>query len=374
MNLFKIIISYLRQKALYSLLNVLLLGFGFGLILLTLLVFKQIEENFYRNTRNIDMVVGAEGSPLQLVLSSVYHIDVPTGNIAFSEAEKIMQNKLFVKKAIPLSLGDNFRGFRIVGTTLAYPENYQAQLQNGTWWQKEMEAVIGYEIAQAENLKVGDTFLGGHGTQNDNNEDLLHKDTPYKVVGIMQKNNTILDRLVLTSLESIWHIHDSPNHEHQHQEDNEHEHHHHEEDKEITALLITFGSPMAAINLPRQIDALNNMQSAVPMGEIARFLNIIGIGADALKALGYLLLAMALLGIFIGIYNALRERRYDLALMRALGGTKPQLFTLIVWEGLLITFLGIGVGLLLGHWGLEIVTQKFSQNLYFSLTGWRFLP
>ncbi len=371
MNLLKISIKYIQQKWLGTSLNVLLLGLGLGLIVITLLVFKQIEQNFYRNTQNIDMVIGAEGSPLQLVLSSIYHIDVPTGNISLSEAEKITQNKLFVKKAIPISLGDNFRGFRIVGTTLAYPENYQAKLQAGVWWQKEMEAVLGAEVAKAENLKIGDTFFGGHGTQNDNNEDLLHKDKPYKVVGIMQKTNTVLDRLVLTSLESVWHIHEHQDHEHHHEEgeNHDHNHDHEEDDKEITALLITFGSPMAAINLPRQVDALDNMQSAVPMAEVARMLTILGIGADALKALGYVLLAVAMLGVFIGIYNALQERRYDLALMRFLGASKAQLFGLIILEGFLITFLGTAFGLSVGHFGLELLAQSFTQNLYFELKG-----
>jgi putative ABC transport system permease protein len=304
------------------------------------------------------MVVGAEGSPLQLVLSSVYHIDVPTGNISLSEAQKITQNKLFVKKAIPISLGDNFRGFRIVGTTQAYPDNYQARLQSGVWWKKEMEAVLGLEVARAENIKIGDTFVGGHGTQNDGNEELLHKDKPYKVVGIMQKTNTVLDKLVLTGLESIWHIHEAE------------EHHDHEAaDKEITALLIEFGSPMAAINLPRQVDALDNMQSAIPMGEVARFLSIVGIGAEALKGLGYVLLAIAMLGVFIGIYNSVRERRYDLAVMRALGASKLFLFGLIIFEGLFIATLGVLVGLLLGHLGLELLAKTFSESLYFDLTG-----
>lgn len=374
MNLLKISIKYIQQKSLTTSLNVLLLGLGLGLILITLLVFKQIEENFYRNTQNIDMVVGAEGSPLQLVLSSIYHIDVPTGNISLSEAEKITQNKLFVKRAIPISLGDNFRGFRIVGTTLAYPENYQVQLQAGIWWQKEMEAVVGSEVAKAENLKVGDTFLGGHGTQNDNNEALLHTDKPYKVVGIMQKSNTVLDRLVLTSLESVWHIHeDHEDHNHDHEGEDHNHNHDHEEDKEITALLLTFGSPMAAINLPRQVDALDNMQSAIPIAEVARMLTILGIGADALKALGYLLLAVAMLGVFIGIYNSLRERRYDLALMRFLGASKTQLFGLIILEGLLITFFGLILGLSLGHLGLEMLGQSFAKNLYFELKGLLFV-
>lgn len=371
MTLLQISLKYIRQKLLATSLNVLLLGLGTGLILLTLLIFKQIEENFYRNTQNIDMVVGAEGSPLQLVLSSVYHVDVPTGNISLSEAEKIKQNKLFVKKAIPISLGDNFRGFRIIGTTLAYPENYQAKLQNGVWWQKEMEAVLGYEVARLENLKVGDTFIGGHGTQNDGNEELLHQDKPYKVVGIMQKTNTVLDRLVLTSLESVWSIHDhEEDHKHHHHEGEDHHHHHEEEDeKEITALLITFGSPMAAINLPRQVDALDNMQAAVPIAEVARFLSILGIGVDALQALGYILLAVALLGVFIGIYNSLKERRYDLAMMRFFGASKAQLFGLITLEGLTITFFGLLMGLSVGHIGLEIFAQYFVQNLYFELKG-----
>ncbi|KOY86383.1 hypothetical protein AD998_09700 [bacterium 336/3] len=371
MHIYKIAYSYLRQKPLYTLLHVMLLGLGLGLILFVLLFFKQLEENFYKNTKNIDMVIGAEGSPLQLVLSSVYHADVPTGNISLKEAQKIMQNKLFVKKAIPLSLGDNFRGFRIVGTTLEYPKNYNAQLQTGNWWNKEMQVVVGSDVAIAENLKIGSELVSGHGTQDDDNEELLHKDEKYVVVGIMKPTKTILDRLVLTDLESIWHIH-GEHEEHKNDEKHDHEVHQehiHEEDKQITALLIKFASPMAVINLPRQVDALDNMQSAVPVGEVARFLSILGIGVEIANILSYILITIALLSILISIYNALKERKYDLAIMRTLGASKQRLLWMIVFEGFLITFLGMLVGFVLGHIGLEIVAQVFEKNIHFKLTG-----
>lgn len=363
MNLYKIAFSYLRQKSLSTLLHVTLLGLGLGLILFVILFFKQLEDNFYKNTKNIDMVIGAEGSPLQLVLSSVYHLDVPTGNISLKEAQKIMQNKLFVKKAIPLSLGDNFRGYRIVGTTLEYPKNYDAQLQTGKWWSKEMEIVVGYDVAIAENLKIGSEIVSGHGTQDDGNEELLHKGEKYIIVGIMKPTNSVLDKLVLTDLESIWHIHG------EHEEHKQEEKHNHEEDKQITALLIKFASPMAAINLPRQVDALDNMQSAVPMGEIARLLSILGIGIEIANVLSYILITIALLSILISIYNALKERKYDLAIMRILGASKQKLLFMVIFEGFLITFLGIVVGLILGHIGLEIVVQVFDKNIHFKLTG-----
>jgi|JI8StandDraft_2_1071088.scaffolds.fasta_scaffold00778_2 putative ABC transport system permease protein len=370
MHIYKIAYSYLRQKPFYTLLHVILLGLGLGLILFVLLFFKQLEDNFYKNTKNIDMVIGAEGSPLQLVLSSVYHADVPTGNISLKEAQKIMQNKLFVKKAIPLSLGDNFRGFRIVGTNLEYPKNYDAQLQTGNWWNKEMQVVVGSDVAIAENLKIGSELVSGHGTQDDGNEELLHKDEKYVVVGIMKPTKTILDKLVLTDLESVWHIHGGHEQEEEHNhEEHEHHEHAHEADKQITALLIKFGSPMAAINLPRQVDALDNMQSAIPTGEIARFLSILGVGVEIANVLSYILISIALLSMLISVYNALKERKYDLAIMRTLGASKQKLLLMIIFEGFLMTSMGVICGLLLGHVGLEVIAHVFDKSIYFKLTG-----
>ena len=206
MNLLKLSWSYIRNRRLNTFLNTLLLALGVGTIIYLLLILNQLQHKMEANAKGINLVVGAKGSPLQLVLCGIFHLDNPTGNIKLSDAEKITGNRRLVKKAIPLALGDSYRAFRIVGTTKAYPDHYGCQLAAGQWWQREFEATIGSEVAGQGGLKIGDTFFGAHGL--DGNEDNAHGEKSYRVAGIMQPSGTVLDRLVLTGLESVWAIHE----------------------------------------------------------------------------------------------------------------------------------------------------------------------
>ncbi|NBC87308.1 MAG: ABC transporter permease, partial [Bacteroidetes bacterium] len=138
MNLLKLSASYLRQRPFSTLLNVLILALGIATIVVLLLVSDRVEQNLTRNADGIDLVVGAKGSPLQLILSSVYHIDAPTGNISVAEAEGLMENRA-VAEAMPLALGDSYRGFRIVGATHAYAEHYGGEVARGRFWSGTME-------------------------------------------------------------------------------------------------------------------------------------------------------------------------------------------------------------------------------------------
>ena len=133
---------YLWARPLQTVLNLLLLALGLAVVTLVLLVGTQIDRGFERDVQGIDLVVGAKGSPLQLILAGVFHIDVPPGNIALVDFQKLRSNPL-VAQAIPLSLGDSFRGYRIVGTTPEYPAHYGATLAQGTLWQGPLQAVLG---------------------------------------------------------------------------------------------------------------------------------------------------------------------------------------------------------------------------------------
>lgn len=331
------------------------------------------------NAKGINLVVGAKGSPLQLVLCSIFHMDNPTGNIKLSDAEKITGNRRLVKKAIPLALGDSYRAFRIVGTTKAYPDHYNCQLAAGKWWQREFEATIGSEVAGQIGLKTGDTFFGAHGL--DGNEDNAHEEKSYRVVGIMQPSGTVLDRLVLTGLESVWAIHEketapsglppTPS----------------EgggglaplsgaggaSDREITSLLITYRNPMAALLLPRLVNSQSNLQAASPAMEILRLFDLFGVGAEVVQYFAYVIILIAGLSIFIALYNALKERRYDLAIMRTLGASPGKLFAHIVLEGLLLAVFGGVCGFLLGHAAVELTGKLLSGTSQASLTGWQYL-
>ena len=330
MNLASLSASYLRARPLNTALSVLLLALGVGTIVLLVLVVSQLEQRMHGDARGIDLVVGAKGSPMQLILAGVYHVDAPTGNIPLAAAQALQKNK-FVKKAMPLALGDSWRSYRIVGAGREYAEHYDAKLRSGKLYEKPMEAVLGAEVAARTGVGIGATFTGAHGIGGGGDE---HEDA-YTVVGILEKTGTVIDRLVLTSIESVWEVH--------------HDDGAKPEDREVTVLLIQYASPLAAAMLPRQINAKSELQAASPAYETARLFRIVGVGVEALRAFAAALILAAGLSVFIALYNALEERRYELALMRALGASPARLFGLLVAEGLGLTLLGAVLGVILGH-------------------------
>ena len=132
--------------------------------MLLLLVVGQLEERMQRDARGIDLVVGAKGSPMQLILSGIYHLDAPTGNVPLAAAQALAKER-FVRKAMPLALGDSWKGYRIVGAEHDYPNHYGATLAAGRLWEKPMEAVLGAEVAQRTGAGVDAKFAGAHGIE-----------------------------------------------------------------------------------------------------------------------------------------------------------------------------------------------------------------
>ena len=351
MNVFTLSWSYLKAKPLHTILNIVLLGLGVSVITLILLFNNQLGKKITENSKGIDLVVGAKGSPLQLILCNIFHIDFLTGNINLQEAEKLSSHRL-VKWAIPLALGDSYQGYRIVGSTKAYVDHYEGELAEGFWWQNDLEVNVGYEVAKKLKLELGSTFYSAHGLTTESSD---HNEHGYVVKGILKKNNTVLDQLIFTNIGSVWQVHD-----------------HSEADrsnvgspsklipglvlsdstKEITALLIKYQNPIAAIQLPRFINTQTSMQAASPAFETARLFSILGIGADVLLGFAYVIVFISALSIFIALYNSLKERKYDLAIMRSMGASKATLVKTIFLEGCSLTLIGSVFGLALGHLAL----------------------
>jgi putative ABC transport system permease protein len=401
MNSLRLSFAYLRHKALSTALTITTFAAGVAMIVVLLLVNAQLQNEFANNLKGIDLVVGAKGSPMQLILSSVFHLDIPTGNIPLDAAEKLSKHPM-VKESIPLALGDNFRGYRIVGTTEAYPEHYQAKLKaGGRYWKKEMEAVLGAEVAGRSGLKPGDTFAGSHGLTSGGE---VHAQFPYTVVGILEPTDSVMDRLVLTGMESVWYIHEHHHHDHddgdadeadehheqqgvQHQDDRDADHHadHHEErhageadhdhdhEREVTSLLISYNSPLAAAGLPRLINKTTSMQAASPAFEMARLNAFMGRGTETLKYFAWFLIALAGFGIFAGLYNAMNERRYDLALMCSFGARPGKLFALMMTESLVVSLVGAAVGMVTGHLLVEGISTWLANAKHIHMTGRLFL-
>jgi putative ABC transport system permease protein len=383
MNLFILVWSYLKARPLNTAINIILLSLGIAVIVILLLFNKQMEQKITSNARGIDLVVGAKGSPLQLILCNIFHIDFPTGNIKLAEAERIATNRL-VKKAIPLALGDSYRSYRIVGTHQAYPELYAAELAEGKWWEKDLEVTVGSNVARLAPLKIGDTFAGAHGLAEGGH---AHNDHLYRVTGILKPTNTVMDNLILTNVESVWLMHEEGEAEHAEEaHDGSHPHEaftpsplvasvaRGDSTLEITSMLIQYRSPMGAIQLPRSVNAQSSLQAASPAFETARLFSILGVGVDILTGFAYVLIIIAALSIFIALYNSLKERRYDLAIMRSMGATRRKLFLSILLEGGVLTLLGSAIGILLGHGALVILSTLFEETQKAGITGFIFFP
>ncbi|TAF65722.1 MAG: FtsX-like permease family protein [Cytophagales bacterium] len=366
MNIFTITLRYLLKRPLPTFLNILLLTLGVGLITLSILVVKHLEQRFTKQSKGIDLVIGAKGSPLQLILCNIYHIDLPTGNIYWDDAQKIANNKRYVKKAIPISVGDSYEGTRIIGTTPEYISHFEGKMAQGNIWKKEMEVVVGARVAEEKKLTIGAKFHSSHGLAEDST--LQHKDHDFVVVGILAYNNTILDNLILCNLETIWHVHE-------HSTKNKMS-----DEKEITALLIQYKNPLAAINLPRIVNAQTNMQAAATALEVARLFRLIGSGEELIRYAAYLLLGVALLSIFINLWTTLQERSYDIALLRSLGASRWKVMQLLFLESFLITFVGLVFAFALAHSSLFLLngvgggqikflpTKYYIEELWLALT------
>ena len=343
MNIVVLSWRYLWSRPLAASLNLLLLALGLASISFVLLVSQQIGRAFERDLAGIDVVVGAKGSPMQLILSGVFHIDAPTGNVPLAAIQELEKNPQ-VAKLIPISLGDSFRGFRIVGTSLDYIKLYDAKLASGVPWGKPMQAVIGSQVARQTNLKASDTFAGSHGLLSGvSGGGETHAQTPYTVVGILAASGSVLDRLVLTSTESVWKVHETDTAlDAEDQKILEGE-------REITLALLQYKSPLAAVTFPRCVNTTTEMQAAAPALEITRLLSMIGVGTDVLKALAGVLLLTAGLSVFIALWSAVRERRADLALLRMLGAPPRKIAGLLLCEALWLALLACVLGVLVGQ-------------------------
>jgi putative ABC transport system permease protein len=405
-------------KPLNTILSIILLMSSVAIITVLILLEKQFEEKFNSNIDGVDLVMGAQGSPLQLILSSVYQVDAPTGNISYDSAKVWMKNP-FVEKAIPLAFGDNYRGYKILGTTHDYLEKYGAKISEGKLFEHNFEVVIGSDIAQKLNIKIGDKFFGSHG---DAAEGEVHENQAYSVVGIASKTGKVVDNLILCNIPSVWqmhagheshnhdenaenpahgieghvhhddedehqHIHDGNcNHDHEHISENPphghegHIHDDHENDltidepgMEITAVLLKFRNKMGIVTWPRIIAQNTKMQVASPAIEINRLFKLFGIGIDALRYLAYGIMLISGISIFIALFNTLKERKFEFAILRVSGAGRFKLLMLVMIESLLLCVVGFLFGTILGRIALMLLSNSAEEDFKMSFNPYEFI-
>ncbi|MBT8230038.1 MAG: ABC transporter permease [Bacteroidia bacterium] len=417
MNLVKLAWKNIIHNPLTLILNLVLLCLGIGLINFILLLNTQLKDKFDKNLAEIDLVIGAKGSPLQLILSSMYHIDAPTGNISIEEAKPFLrEGHPLIKRSVPLSMGDSYKGFRIIGTDYSMLDLYDASIQKGKKFQHVYEVTAGAVVARKLGLDIGSTFFSSHGLNDD--EDLEHEHGQFTVVGILKSTGSVVDQLLLTSSESVWDVHDhegggniqaeeTDSHDHEHDHDHDHEHadgndhdhdhshdaghghdHSHDHmdhksdlsrshllehtDEDITSVLIQYTNRtnFQALSMPRNINENTDLQAASPAIEINRLYDMMGVGTRALQLLAMLIAFVSAISIFVSLLNSLKQRKYELSLLRVLGGSRSNLLTLILLEGIIMAALGFVLGMLISHISLSGLAQNLTEKYNYPFTSW----
>ena len=392
MNLFKIVTKNMRQRALATTLTGISVALAVALTVAIVHIKRGMQQRFEQSTLGYEMVVGAKGSPLQLVLNTVFNLDISPGNIPWSLVEKLQADKR-VKAAVPFSVGDNFHGFRIIGTTDAFGETFGYRLAEGRWFNcsinalrdafkealehsqeriaKEKgleavkpvvhhhnpaEAVIGATVARETGLRVGQTFIAAHGVEVSPNAE-EHTDNPWTVTGILAPTGTAVDRGLYINLDSFYHIegHEIRDAGKPEEKDND------PDPGQVSAVALKLRSPIHAFPLYREINDGDEAMAAFPAVEVRKLFAIVGNIDRILLAQAILIGLVAGVAIAVSIYNSMSERRREIAILRALGARRGTIFAIVVWEAVAICAVGAAMGVAGGHLIVAVANVALRQ-------------
>ena len=396
MNLVKIVMKNMQQRALATWLTGTSVALGVALAVAILLIKQGVQQRFEQGTLGYEMVVGAKGSPLQLVLNTVYNLDISPGNISWKMFEQLRDDKR-VKLAVPFSVGDNYHGFRIVGTTDAFFKDFEfepgrkPELAGGRVFtfseaalksafqeadqrarereakergedvkpmpeppsdtkERPFEAVIGSTVASDTGLKIGQTFIAAHGVQ-PSAEAKEHTENPWTVVGILAPTQTAVDRAIYINLDSFYHIegHELRNPNGAAKPEKPEEKDNDPDPGQVSSIVVKLNSPIFAFGLYRELNDRQDAMAAFPAAEIRKLFDIVGNIDRLLLAQAILILVVAAVAIAVSIYNSMSERRREIAILRALGARRATIFSIVLLEAVTICLVGSAAGLIGGH-------------------------
>ncbi|MCL4424292.1 MAG: ABC transporter permease [Firmicutes bacterium] len=389
MSVWNIAWRNLRSRPIQSWLTVTVVAIGLALGLSMFLISQGLREGLARVTQPYDLIIGAKGSPTQLVLSSLFLQDKPGHNLTFDFYASLLGDKR-VAQAIPLAMGDSAAGYWVVGTNQEY-FNLTARpggppvwrLAEGRFFERPFEAVLGAQVARKLGLKPGDRLPSSHGLvadleegKNQPNEeesggqtgiDDHHRSFPYAVVGILQPTFGPGDQGIYVDRRSYWEIHahdrevnDLPGLEGK-------------EPGGITAVLVKPTSYTAAYQLYQEINAGPVAQVVFPAQVVTKLFDFLGQAETLLEGISLVVLFLATLSIIISLYSAALERRRDLAVLRALGASRATLMKIVLVEAALVASLGSLLGVALAHILAQILSWLIYDGSALHITT-RFLP
>lgn len=401
MNTLTIAWKSIRQRRVSSLLTALSVALGVTLLVAVLVINDVIDRMFNQTASGYDLIVGAQGSPLQLVLSTVFRVGAPIENLPYRYYTELKKDPR-IEEAIPFAIGDVTQkgGFPIVGTIPRYfaldyiPNrpfriNKEGKFLPGTW-----DAVIGSVVAKQNNWKMGDEFQLVHGSAEAGH---IH-DEKFKIVGILAPTGTPNDRTVFVNLRGFYQVsgHEKPldealkreaaffgeefdeekykallkenaAHDHSGHDHSGHDHAHTVPDaqKEVTAILVQMKGDryrgFATIKFQSDLAEANQAMAVNPIRQISWLMNnIVGNVRTMLVILTSLIIVVSGVSIFVSIYNSMSDRKKEIAIMRALGAGRSTVFSIILSESVLLCLGGGILGILLGH-GLVFIASPIIE-------------
>ena len=375
MSVFGLAWRYLRARLALNLLTAGTVGFGVTLVIAASAVSSSTKTSVMQSAGGYQLLVAAKGSPLQAVMSSLFFIDAPTGNVPIELYGQLKADK-GVGRLVPINMGDSYRGFYIVGTTADYFAMVAEMIGRpvrtrppNRLFDKPFEAVVGASVARDLGLRVGDRFVAVHGFI-DVPADLAepHETFPYTVVALLEKTNTPADKAIFTTVETAWAVH------HQDPADgwgeplsvapapHEAKAGPRRKATEITALLVQGRSYMDLLRLSSAIGKSPSAQAIFPARIVTRLLDYLKIGEGVILGVSWLTTVVAFFAIMISMLAATIERRRQIATLRALGAGQWVIAKIVLLEAGLLAALGAIAGILAGRGAAYVLASVVERT------------
>lgn len=332
-------------------LTVCAIGLSVALVLSVQRLRAGAQESFSNTVSGVDLIVGARTGPLNLLLYSVFHLGEVTTGVSWESYQKITKHR-DVAWTIPLSLGDSHRGYRVLGTSAAYFEHFRfgssraLTFSSGTAFQGLYDAVLGADVARNLHYRVGSVIVLSHGLGDVSFTQ--HRDKPFRVVGVLARTGTPVDRTVHVSLAAITAIHErwetGP--------------------VRITAFLVGMRSRVMAFTMQRAINEYDReaLLAIMPGVTLDQLWQLVGVADTALMVVAVCVVVAGLLGMLAAILTSLNERRREMAILRSVGAQPAHVFGLLMLEAGILAALGIIAGSVLMYVGLIAARPVLEQR------------
>lgn len=376
--MFKFALKSINSKKTISILYVIALSISMTISMLSINISSQIQEGFFRVDQKYDVVVGNKGSSTQLLMSSIFFSEDPLGTLPYSVVDDIKDIDETMK-VVPIALGDNYIGSKIVGTEPNLLEGYE--FSKGQVFGEDFEVVVGSNVAKAYNLEIGSQIVSSHGA-GDAISGHDHSDSPYKVVGILKSTNTSYDNVVFTDICNIWSAHsnhdeeehsDEEHHDHEeehsheddleHSDEEEHTHAHNHSDGEVTAILVRSGNLGNANQIIKDFNVEDKDLQAINVTQTLRkLMGNVDISKQIALILSSLVVILAIIIVVIMTYMMQKTYDKDLEILHILGASQGKTIGYLGYQNSILIILALLISLL----GREIVlnlANKVSSSL-----------